>query len=79
MCCSPSETTSVLDLGDASAFAGEVFRAQLQVHDQFGDAFCGRADLAADVMDGSTRLFAASCAEMGNGTHEIFFQPEVGL
>lgn len=59
------------------AFASERFGIPLETHDQFGKVFTGKADIHADVLDGSTVLFQADVLELGPGKYEIAFTPQI--
>ena len=59
------------------AFASERYFLPLETHDQFGKVFTGKADIRADILDGSTVLFQADVLELGPGSYEIAFTPEI--
>ena len=59
------------------AFVSERYCLRLETYDQFGKAFTGKADVRADVLDGTTVLFQADVLELGPGTYDIVFTPDI--
>lgn len=59
------------------AFVSERYCVRLDTYDQFGKVFTGKADIRADVLDGSTVLFQADILELGPGSYEIVFIPDI--
>lgn len=71
------EQHSMLSNNIEDAFANERYSLPLRTYDQFGNIFTGKADIHADVLDGTTVLFQADIVELGPGSFEVAFTPEI--